>query len=88
LLAIGGGAFGGTTTSWSRVTDTGARNIDQVGLARTNDGVLHVVWGRRVGSDESLRHSGIASLTLASGRYGVTAAKAGYSPASARVRVR
>jgi hypothetical protein len=60
LLALGGGAFGGTTKSWSRVTDTGARNIDQVGLARTNDGVLHVVWSRRVGSDESIRHAAIA----------------------------
>jgi hypothetical protein len=60
LLTLGGGAFGGTATSWSRVTDTGARNIDQVGLARTNDGVLHVVWSRRVGSDESLRHAAVA----------------------------
>jgi hypothetical protein len=59
LLAIGGSASGGTTTSWSRVTDTGARNIDQVGLARTNDGVLHAVWSRRAGSDESLRHAAI-----------------------------
>jgi hypothetical protein len=61
LLAIGGGAFGGTTTSWSRVTDTGARNIDQVGLARTNDGLLHVVWSRQASpSEEQVRHSAIA----------------------------
>jgi hypothetical protein len=61
LLALGGGAFGGTTTSWSRVTDTGARNIDQVGLARTNDGVLHVVWRRQASpNEEQVRHSAIA----------------------------
>ena len=61
LLALGGGVFGGTTTSWSRVTDTGARNIDQVGLARTNDGVLHVVWSRQLSpSEEQVRHSAIA----------------------------
>src|SRR5262245_23972544 len=60
LLAVGGAASGGTTTSWSRVTDTGARNIDQVALARTNDGVLHVVWTRTVGADETIRHATIA----------------------------
>ena len=60
LLALGGSAVGGTTTSWSLVTDTGARNIDQVGLARTNDGVLHAVWSRRVGSEEMIRHATIA----------------------------
>jgi hypothetical protein len=60
MLALGGSAVGGTTTSWSRVTDPGARNIDQVGLARTNDGVLHAVWSRRVGSDEMVRHAAIA----------------------------
>jgi hypothetical protein len=60
LLALGGGAFAGTTTTWSRVTDTGARNIDQVGLARTQDGVLHVAWRRMVGADESIRHATIA----------------------------
>ena len=61
LLVLGaGGASGGTSTSWSRVTDTGARNIDQVGLARTKDGVLQVVWSRRVGQDESIRHAAIA----------------------------
>lgn len=60
LLVVGGSAVGGTTKSWSRVTDAGARNIDQVALARTNDGVLHVVWSRRAVSDEFVRHAAIA----------------------------
>jgi hypothetical protein len=60
LVSVGGAASAGTTTSWSRVTDLGARNIDQVGLARTNDGVLHVVWSRRVGTAEMVRHATIA----------------------------
>ena len=60
LLAVGGSASGGTTTTWSRVTDTGARNIDQVALARTTDGVLHVVWTRTVGADETIRHAPVA----------------------------
>jgi len=60
LVSVGGGATAGTTTSWSRVTDLGARNIDQVGLARTKDGVLHVVWRHSVGIDDTLRHAVIA----------------------------
>jgi hypothetical protein len=60
LVSVGGAANAGTTTSWSRVTDLGARNIDQVGLARTNDGVLHAVWSRRVGTEEMVRHATIA----------------------------
>ena len=60
LVALfGSGASAGTTTSWSRVTDPGGRNIDQVGLARTGDGVLHVVWRRQAGTEESVRHAAI-----------------------------
>jgi hypothetical protein len=68
ILALGGLLVGvvadglaGTTTSWSRVTDNGGRNIDEVGLARTRDGVLHVAW-RIQGAGaagESLRHATI-----------------------------
>lgn len=80
LLALGGGAFGGTTTKWTRVTDTGARNIDQVGLARTNDGVLHVVWRQAGGqAQEFLRHATVrpngavsAATTAVSGARGVS----------------
>jgi hypothetical protein len=57
---VGGGASAGTTTSWSRVTDTGARNIDQVALARTKDGVLHVVWRQHGTSlNDFIRHASI-----------------------------
>lgn len=59
LALFAGGASAGTTTSWSRVTDPGGRNIDQVGLARTGDGVLHVVWRRQAGTEESVRHAAI-----------------------------
>jgi hypothetical protein len=61
LLLVGGAASAGTTSSWSRVTDTGARNIDQVGLARTKDGVLHVVWRQQGGgTNEFIRHASIS----------------------------
>jgi hypothetical protein len=39
----------GSPGTWTRVTDTGGQNIDEVGLARTADGVLHVVWPKRSG---------------------------------------
>jgi hypothetical protein len=74
LLALGGGSVAGTTSTWSRVTDTGARNIDQVGLARTKDGVLHVVWSRQPSpNEEQVRHAaiqrngGVGSATTAVG---------------------
>jgi hypothetical protein len=59
VLAVLGGASAGTTKNWSRVTDTTQTNIDNVALARTRDGVLHVVWHVSSGSTESLRHVAI-----------------------------
>jgi hypothetical protein len=60
LTLVGDGAVAGTTTTWTRVTDTKARNIDEVGLARTKDGVLHVVWrGQGAGTEEAVRHAAV-----------------------------
>lgn len=51
----------GSPGVWTRVTDSNGRNIDEVGLARTNDGVLHVVWLRRKGGlNESIMHTPIS----------------------------
>jgi hypothetical protein len=50
--------------SWKQVTATGGASIDQVGLARTSDGVLHVAWHK--GPD--LFHTAIA----ANGKVGAT----------------
>lgn len=36
----------GPPGSWTRITDRTDRNIDEVGLARSADGVLHVLWRR------------------------------------------
>lgn len=41
--------------TWKQVTASGGASIDQVGLARTADGVLHVVWKK----DVDLFHSAI-----------------------------
>jgi hypothetical protein len=62
-------ATAGPPGIWTRVTDGNGRNIDEVGLARTNDGVLHVVWLRRKsGLNESIMHTSIS----AAGKLGST----------------
>jgi hypothetical protein len=64
----------GPPGSWTRITDKTDRNIDEVGLARTSDGVLHVLWRRLAASrEEGIWHTpvskggkvGSASVVLA-----------------------
>jgi hypothetical protein len=46
---------------WKRVTAPNGTNIDQVGLVRTADGVLHLAWHIRTGGNsEDLRHTTIS----------------------------
>jgi hypothetical protein len=48
--------------TWTQVTDSDGRNIDEVGVARTEDGVLHVLWRKRTGpSQEEIRHTPISA---------------------------
>jgi hypothetical protein len=47
-LGSAGTAQAGTPGTWTRIT-TPNTNIDEVGLARTADGVLHVGWARQSG---------------------------------------
>jgi hypothetical protein len=52
----------GPPGKWTRITDTNLDNIDEVGLARTSDGVLHVVWPAQSGPlDEAVMHTAITS---------------------------
>ena len=54
---------------WQRVTPEDGSGIDQVGHARTGDGVLHLVWHRRTGpNSEDLVHTPISR----DGRIGVS----------------
>jgi hypothetical protein len=47
--------------TWKQLTASGGANIDQVGLERTSDGVLHAIWHRRTGPNtEDLLHTTIA----------------------------
>lgn len=51
-------ASAGPPGTWTRITEKNGRNIDQVGVARTGDGVLHVFWRRRNSpSNEGIRHT-------------------------------
>lgn len=54
---------------WERVTTADGSSTDQVGLARTGDGVLHVAWHHPTGPNtEDLRHTAITRA----GRIGAT----------------
>jgi hypothetical protein len=61
LLVLGGAAQAGSPGKWTRVTDANGRNIDEVSLARTNDGVLHVFWRARSGSVQAIKHASVSS---------------------------
>lgn len=64
-LAAGSGASrsGASAGTWQRVTDQTGRNTDQVALARTRDGVLHVFWLRRRAGLTDLMHSALGRGT-------------------------
>jgi hypothetical protein len=51
-----------TAPTWTRITDTDGRNTDEVGVARTKDGVLHVLWRKQAGTlQEEIRHTPISA---------------------------
>jgi hypothetical protein len=49
----------GPPGEWSRITDLTGRNTDEPAIARTRDGVLHVVWVRPKGATWDLVHDAI-----------------------------
>ena len=58
-----------TAATWKRVTTPDGASTDQVGLARTGDGVLHLAWSHPTGPNtEDLLHTVIG----ANGRIGAT----------------
>ena len=60
VLLAAGVARGGPPGTWTRITDPTAHNIDQLGLARTADGVLHVAWLRQAGTQTDLVASAVS----------------------------
>jgi hypothetical protein len=68
LITIGA-ASSASAAPWKRVTTPDGASTDHVALARTGDGVLHVVWSHPTGPNtEDLLHTGIAR----NGRIGAT----------------
>jgi hypothetical protein len=68
LLATAGAAHAGPPGTWTQVTgrDGGTKTIDEVGLERTGDGVLHVLWTHEPGAGPAtVRHSAVAADTKA-----------------------
>jgi hypothetical protein len=55
LLAVSGSASAGPPGQWTRLPGT-VVNFAEPGLARTPDGVLHVVYTRKAGTKEELVH--------------------------------
>jgi len=62
VLLAAGSAQAGPPGTWSRATEPVLRNIDQVGLARTADGILHVVWPKSLpGGPHEIWHTRIGA---------------------------
>ncbi|HYC81761.1 MAG TPA: hypothetical protein VEB65_08240, partial [Solirubrobacterales bacterium] len=63
------GAAPASAAPWQRVTTPDGSSTDQVGLARSGDGALHVVWHHPTGPNtEDLNHT----LITSAGRIGAT----------------
>jgi hypothetical protein len=79
-LVTAPGAFAGPPGTWTRITDTNLRNIDEVAVARTQDGNLHVVWPTEVGAlDYAVKHVSVSSAgspgmatTAVAGKHGIS----------------
>lgn len=54
-------AAAGPPGHWTRVTGATLSNSDEVAVARTSDGALHVVWRSEAGGAERLMHAAIAA---------------------------
>jgi hypothetical protein len=68
LIAVCGAAPA-SAAPWKRITTPDGSSVDQVGLARTGDGVLHVAWHHPTGPNtEDLNHTVISRA----GRIGAT----------------
>jgi hypothetical protein len=68
-LMVACGAVPAGAAPWKRVTTPDGSSVDQVGLARTADGVLHLAWHHPTGPNtEDLNHTVISRA----GRIGAT----------------
>lgn len=77
VLIVAAAASAGAPGNWSRVTAPTLSNTNQVGLARTADGALHVVWIRKNGTKQDLVHGRISPAGAVVG--GATPVVSGWS---------
>jgi hypothetical protein len=69
LLVVACAAPSASAAPWKRITTPDGASTDQVGLVRTADGALHLVWSHPTGPNtEDLLHTVVGT----SGRVGVT----------------
>jgi hypothetical protein len=64
LMATAGAAEAGPPGKWTQVTgqDGGTKSIDEIGLERTGDGVLHVLWPHEPGAGPAtVRHTALSA---------------------------
>jgi hypothetical protein len=72
---------------WTRITDANGDNIDEVGLARTGDGVLHVLFRRAPApSQQAVWHTPISPKGRVGGRNAVLEGFAGVGDPDAIVQ--
>jgi hypothetical protein len=69
-LAVPAGAEAGPPGKWTQVSGP-HRNTHEPGLARTGDGVLHVLWTREQGTAGTVLHSSVAANAKAVSPNGV-----------------
>src|SRR3954469_21870952 len=60
------GAVAGAPGKWTQLGDANLRNIDEVALARTPDGVLHAVWVVPGSNNDTIVHDSITPAGVAS----------------------
>jgi hypothetical protein len=67
MLAVAAVASAGAPGSWTKVTDPGS-NVDELGLARSPDGVLHVAWPKKAASGEAIWQTRITPGGVVAGK--------------------
>lgn len=80
VLLAAPAAQAGTPGKWTQLGDANLRNIDQVTLARTPDGVLHAVWTIPAPNNDTLVHSAIQPNGTASAPNVIQTGWAGITP--------
>lgn len=68
IVLLGGPASAAREGRWDRITTQEQSSVSQIGLLRTQDGVLHVAWQREAGPTGNLFHTAVR----ASGELGAT----------------